>query len=66
MKSFENQVLEIVRSVTSIEAYFFNGTLYLKSADAEIAVNVFNAIWERVTAAVAFCKVGEETSYDFL
>ena len=66
MKSFENQVLEIVRSVTSIEAYFFNGTLYLKSVDAEIAVNVFNAIWERVTAAVAFCKVGDETSYDFL
>jgi hypothetical protein len=62
----ETKVLEVVKSVTDTPAYFFNGTLFLKTADSEIAVNVFNAIWEQVTAAIAFVKVGNETAYDFL
>lgn len=62
----EAKVLNVVKSVTDTPAYFFNGTLFLKTADSEIAVNVFNAIWEQVTAAIAFVKVGNETAYDFL
>jgi hypothetical protein len=52
--------------VTDTNAYFYNGTLFLETVDSDIAVRVFNAIWENITAAVAFGKVGNETSYDFL
>lgn len=63
---FENKVLEVVKSVTETPAYFFNGTLFLETTDSAIAVDVFNALWERVTAALSFGKCGSETSYDFL
>lgn len=63
---FEQRVLNVVESVTDTPAYFFNGTLFLETTDSAIAVDVFNAIWEKITAAVAFGKVGNETSYDFL
>ena len=63
----ETQVLNVVKSVTDTPAYFFNGTLFLETQDSEIAVNVFNAIWEQVSAALSFGKCGQtETSYDFL
>lgn len=62
----ESKVLEVVKSVTETNAYFFNGTLFLETADSKVAVEVFNAIWEKVTAAVAFVKAGDETMYDFL
>ncbi len=62
----EAKVLKVVKSVTDTNAYFFNGTLFLETVDSDIAVRVFNAIWENITAAVAFGKVGNETSYDFL
>ncbi len=62
----EAKVLEVVKSVTDTPAYFFNGTLFLETIDSDIAVKVFNAIWSQVTAALAFGKVGNETSYDFL
>ena len=62
----ESKVLEVVKSITSVRAYFFNGTLFLETHDSAIAVDVFNEICEKVTAAVAFGKCGSETSYDFL
>lgn len=63
----EQKVLEVVKSVTDTSAYFFNGTLFLETEDSKIAVDVFNALWEQVTAAIAFGRCGQsETSYDFL
>jgi hypothetical protein len=63
----EQKVLEVVKSVTDTGAYFFNGTLFLETEDSKIAVDVFNALWEQVTAAIAFGRCGQsETSYDFL
>jgi hypothetical protein len=62
----EAKVLEVVKSVTNTGAYFFNGTLFLETHDSGIAVDVFNALYEQVTAALAFGKCGNETSYDFL
>jgi hypothetical protein len=63
---FEKRVLNVVSEVTDTPAYFYNGTLFLETTDSAIAVDVFNALWERVTAALAFGKCGSETSYDFL
>ena len=63
----EQKVLEVVKSVTDKGAYFFNGTLFLETEDSKIAVDVFDALYEQVTAAIAFGKCGQsETSYDFL
>lgn len=63
----EQKVLEVVKSVTDKGAYFFNGTLFLETQDSKIAVDVFDALYEQVTAAIAFGKCGQsETSYDFL
>lgn len=65
--SFEKQVLEVVSNITDAGAYFFNGTLFLETADSETAVNVFNALRKYITAAISFGRVGDsETSYDFL
>jgi hypothetical protein len=61
----ETKVLEVVKSITDTPAYFFNGTLFLETADSKVAVDVFNALWEKVTAAIGFGKCGTETSYDF-
>jgi len=61
----ESKVLEVVKSVTETNAYFFNGTLFLETIDSKIATDVFFEICEKVTAALAFGKVGNETSYDF-
>lgn len=63
---FEKVVLNVVESVTDTPAYFYNGTLFLETIDSKVAVDVFNALCERVTAALSFGKVGAETSYDFL
>ena len=63
----EAKVLEVVQSVTDTDAYFFNGTLFLETGDSKIATDVFNALWEKVTAAIAFGKIDDsETYYDFL
>ena len=62
----ESKVLEVVKSVTNTNAYFFNGTLFLETAESDVALKVFNVLYKEVTQAIAFGKVGEETSYDFL
>lgn len=62
----EAQVLEVVKSVTSTSAYFFNGTLFLETVDSSIAVDVFNALYEQSDRALSFGKANEsETFYDF-
>lgn len=64
---FEKKVLNVVSEVTDTPAYFFEGTLFLAAGDSELAVKVFNALREKVTSALAFCKNGQsETAYDFL
>lgn len=65
--AFEKIVLEVVKSVTSVPAYFYEGTLFLETQDSRVATQVFNALREEVTAAIAYGKVGVyDTSYDFL
>lgn len=65
--SFEKTVLAVVKSVTTTGAYFFNGTLFLETEDSKTAVEVFNALHKKVTAAVIFGKAGQsETFYDFV
>lgn len=63
---FEKRVLSVVEAVTDTPAYFYEGTLFLETEDSATAVSVFNALREQVTAAIAFGRVGGETSYDFL
>lgn len=64
---FETNVLNVVKSVTGVRAYFFNGTLFLETEDSAIATDVFFALCDRVTPAISFGKAGQsETSYDFL
>jgi hypothetical protein len=63
----ETNVLEVVKSITSTSAYFFNGTLFLETQDSKIATDVFFEICEKVTSALSFGKCGQsETSYDFM
>ena len=63
---FEKRVLSVVSEVTAVPAYFYNGTLFLETTDSKVATEVFDALWERITAAISFGKCGNETSYDFL
>lgn len=63
----ETQVLEVVKSVTPAGAYFFDGTLFVETEDPKEAVEIFLAIAENVTPAVAFGKAGQgETYFDFV
>lgn len=65
--SFEKRVLDVVKSVTSTRAYFFEGTLFLETEDSAIATDVFFKLCDDVTPAISFGKCGQsETSYDFL
>ena len=63
---FEKRVLNVVSEVTDVPAYFFNGTMFLETTDSAIATDVFFKLCDDVTAAIAFGKCGDETSYDFL
>lgn len=62
----ENKALAVVASITATPARFFNGTLFLETTDSKIATDVFFALCDQVTAALAFGRCGDETSYDFL
>ena len=63
---FEKRVLSVVAEVTDVPAYFYNGTMFLETTDSKVATEVFDSLYERITAALAFGKCGSETSYDFL
>lgn len=62
----EAKVLAVVAEVTNVPASFEGGSLFLETHDSVIAVDVFNALCEKVTSAIAFGKCGDATSYDFL
>lgn len=64
---FEQHVLAVVKSVTNVRAYFFNGTMFLETEDSKTATDVFFALTEQVTPAISYGLCGQsETSYDFL
>jgi hypothetical protein len=64
---FESNVLNVVKSVTDVRAYFFHGTMFLETEDSAIATDVFFKLCDEVTPAISFGKCGQsETSYDFL
>jgi hypothetical protein len=63
----EAKVLEVVKSITSTRAYFFEGTMFLETEDSKIATEVFFALCDKITPAISFGKCGQsETSYDFI
>ena len=65
--NFEDRCLAIVKSITNVRAYFFQGTMFLETEDSKIATDVFFALTEQVTPAISFGLCGQsETSYDFL
>ncbi len=67
MMNFEERALAVVKSVTSTRAYFFQGTMFLETEDSKIATDVFFALCDKITSAIAFGKCGQsETSYDFI
>jgi hypothetical protein len=67
MSNFEASVLAVVKTITNVRAYFFNGTMFLETEDSKTATDVFFALTEQVTPAISFGKCGQsETSYDFL
>lgn len=64
---FESKVLSVVSSVTDVAADFYNGTLFLETADSKIATDVFNALYDQVTKGIIFGKAScSETYYDFV
>ena len=66
-KTFETEVLACVKNVTDVPAYFFNGTMFLETGNSDVALNVYNYLYENVTKGLIFGKVGQyETSYDFI
>jgi hypothetical protein len=66
--NFEDRQLAIVRSVTDIYAYFFNGTMFLETDDSKIANQVYNALSvNNQSMGVSFGLAGQsETFYDFI
>ncbi len=66
--NFEERCLAIVKSVTTISADFYNGTMFLETEDSEIATKVYSALAannQLVGIAYGKCASGE-TSYDFI
>ena len=64
---FEKRVLAAVEEVTTVRAYFFQGTMFLETEDSKIATDVFFHLTEKITPAIAYGLCGQsETSYDFL
>lgn len=68
MMDFESRQLAIVKSVTDVRAYFFNGTMFLETEDSKIATEVYNALAiNNQSLGLIYGKCGQsETSYDFV
>ena len=66
--NFEDRCIAIVKSVTNIRAYFFQGTMFLETEDSEIATQVYKALYiNNQTCGISYGKCGQsETSYDFV
>jgi hypothetical protein len=64
---FEARVLKIVKNQTQANAYFFAGTLYVKTQDSQLATRIYNALSANCSCGICFGKSGmEETFYDFV
>jgi hypothetical protein len=68
MMNFEERCLAITKSVTDIEASFFNGTMFLDTQDSEVATKVFELLSiSNQSVGIEFGKCGQsETYYDFV
>lgn len=68
MMTFEQRQLAITKSVTDASAYFFKGTMFLKTEDSEIATKVYEALCvNNQSMGIIFGLCGQsETSYDFV
>jgi hypothetical protein len=67
MMDFETRCLEIVKSVTAANAYFFSGTMFLNTKDSKIATQVYSALSvNNQTIGIVFGLAGDETFYDFV
>lgn len=69
--NFEQRVLAIVKSITDVRAYFFQGTMFLETEDSKIATDVYNALYNdelvNCQSGIIFGLCGQsETSYDFV
>lgn len=67
MMSFEERCLAIAKSVTKVDASFFNGTMFLETQDASIVNEVYRMLsGNNQTVDIFFGKSGiEATYYDF-
>ena len=68
MMNFEERCLAITKSVTDIEASFFNGTMFLDTQDPVVAAKVFELLSvNNHLVGIEFGKCGQsETFYDFV
>ena len=66
--NFEDRCLAIVESITSVRAYFFQGTMFLETEDAEVGKAVFDALQiNNQTVGIQYGLAGQsETFYDFV
>lgn len=66
--NFEERCIAITKSVTDVEASFYNGTMFLETDDTKIATSVYNALAinnQSIGIKYGKCASGE-TSYDFM
>ena len=62
----EQRILQLVSFVTTIRAYFFQGTLFLETENSEVATRVFKILYDNLNCGIIYGKCGQsETSYDF-
>jgi hypothetical protein len=68
MMNFEDRCLAIVAAITEIPAYFFHGTLFLETGDAEIGKAVYESLQiNNQTVGIRYgLTVRFETFYDFV
>ena len=68
MMNFEERCLAITKSVTKVDASFFNGTMFLETQDSAIATEVYRMLSvNNQKIGICFGKSGmEATYYDFV
>ena len=68
MMNFEERCLAITKSVTDVDASFFNGTMFLETQDSAIATEVYRMLsGNNQTVGICFGKYGQSaTFYDFV
>lgn len=66
--NFEQHVLQLVSYITTVRAYFFEGTMFLETQDSEVATRVYSILHSNLEdCGIIYGKCGQsETSYDFV